>query len=95
MVAPADGLVSLVDTAVPPAELDLATEPDAARQHLPVGAGRARAARPGRRRGDRRQHRPGKFHSADLAEASADNERNSMWIRTPEGVTSSSCRSPG
>jgi phosphatidylserine decarboxylase len=31
------------------------------------------------------EHRPGSFHSADLAEASADNERNSVVIRTPEG----------
>ena len=31
-------------------------------------------------------HRPGKFHSAELAAASEDNERNSVLIRTPEGV---------
>ena len=32
------------------------------------------------------QHRPGKFLSADKDTASADNERNSLWLRTPEGV---------
>ena len=31
------------------------------------------------------EHRPGKFHSADLAAASEDNERNSVLIRTAEG----------
>jgi phosphatidylserine decarboxylase len=31
------------------------------------------------------QHRPGSFHSAELAAASEDNERNSVLIRTPEG----------
>ena len=32
------------------------------------------------------KHRPGQFHSADRDAASEDNERNSMWIRTPDGV---------
>jgi phosphatidylserine decarboxylase len=32
------------------------------------------------------EHRPGLFGSADLASASADNERNSVVIRTPDGV---------
>ncbi|PQM44352.1 Phosphatidylserine decarboxylase proenzyme [Mycobacterium talmoniae] len=32
------------------------------------------------------QHRPGRFGSADLAAASADNERNSLVIRTPDGA---------
>ena len=31
------------------------------------------------------EHRPGSFHSADLPAASADNERNSVVIRTPQG----------
>ena len=31
------------------------------------------------------EHRPGTFHSADLAAASEDNERNSVLIRTAEG----------
>ena len=31
-------------------------------------------------------HRPGLFGSADLAVASEDNERNSVVIRTPDGV---------
>jgi phosphatidylserine decarboxylase len=32
------------------------------------------------------EHRPGLFGSADLPSASADNERNSIVIRSPEGV---------
>ncbi|CDQ42665.1 MULTISPECIES: phosphatidylserine decarboxylase [Mycolicibacterium] len=86
VVAPADGLVTLLDTAVPPAELGLGDTPmarisiflsifDAHVQRAPV-AGRVMGV----------VHRPGKFLSADKDEASADNERNSLWIRTPEDV---------
>ncbi|MEX3646815.1 phosphatidylserine decarboxylase, partial [Mycolicibacterium porcinum] len=32
------------------------------------------------------QHRPGRFHSAELEAASEHNERNSVVIRTPEGA---------
>ena len=85
VVAPADGLVCLVDIAAPPAELGLTDQPmrrisiflsllDAHVQRTPV-AGRVTAV----------VHRPGSFHSADLAAASEDNERNSVLIRTPEG----------
>lgn len=86
VVAPADGLVTLLDTAVPPAELGLGTTPmtrisiflsifDAHVQRAPV-AGAVQAV----------VHRPGKFLSADKDNASEDNERNSVWIRTPDGV---------
>lgn len=86
VVAPADGLVTLLDTAVPPAELGLGDTPmtrisiflsifDAHVQRAPV-AGQVMGV----------VHRPGKFLSADKDTASEDNERNSMWIRTPEGV---------
>ena len=85
VVSPADGQVCLVETAVPPPELGLSPEPvprisiflsllDAHTQRIPVGGEVLAVA-----------HRPGKFHSADLAEASEDNERNSVLIRTPEG----------
>lgn len=84
VVAPADGTVALVDTAAPPAELGL---PDVAVprisvflsvldvhvQRSPVGGTVRRLA-----------YRPGTFVSADLPEASATNERNSMWLRTAE-----------
>lgn len=86
VVAPADGLVCLIQDAVPPAELGLPDTPvprvsiflsvlDAHVQRAPV-AGEVVAV----------QHRPGRFHSAELEAASEDNERNSVVIRTPEGV---------
>lgn len=85
VVSPADGLVCLIETAAPPAELGIGTEPltrisiflslfDAHVQRTPVG-GEVLAV----------VHRPGSFHSAELAAASEDNERNSVLIRTPEG----------
>jgi phosphatidylserine decarboxylase len=86
IVAPADGLVCVVDEEVPPTELGLAATPlprisiflsvlDAHVQRAPV-SGEVVAV----------EHRPGLFGSADLAAASADNERNSIVIRTPDGV---------
>lgn len=86
VVSPADGLVCLIESAAPPAELGRGCEPltrisiflsllDAHVQRTPVG-GEVLAV----------QHRPGSFHSADLAAASEDNERNSVVIRTPEGL---------
>ena len=86
VVAPADGLVTLIDRAVPPPELNLSGAPmmrvsiflslfDAHVQRTPV-AGQIITIK----------YRPGQFMSADKENASADNERNSVWIRTPEGV---------
>jgi phosphatidylserine decarboxylase len=85
VVAPADGTVCLIEDATPPAELGLGATPvprvsiflslfDAHVQRIPVG-GDVLAV----------EHRPGSFHSAELAAASADNERNSVLIRTPDG----------
>ena len=70
---------------MPPAELGLAADPvprvsiflsllDAHVQRMPIG-GEVLAV----------HYRTGTFHSADLAAASQDNERNSVLIRTPEG----------
>lgn len=86
VVAPADGLVCTVDTAVPPAELGLPATPlprvsiflsllDAHVQRAPVG-GEVVAV----------HYQPGRFGSADLAAASDDNERNSVRIRTADGA---------
>lgn len=86
VVAPADGLVTLIDEAVPPAELNLPDVPmkrvsiflsifDAHVQRAPV-AGDVVSVK----------HRPGQFQSADKASASAENERNSVWLRTADGV---------
>jgi phosphatidylserine decarboxylase len=86
VVAPADGLVCLVEEATPPAELGLPARPrprvsiflsifDAHVQRIPI-SGEVVAV----------EHRPGLFGSAELAAASADNERNSVVIRTPDGA---------
>jgi phosphatidylserine decarboxylase len=85
VVAPADGLICVIDTAAPPAELGMGNAElprisiflsllDAHVQRAPV-SGEVIAV----------QHRPGRFGSADLAAASADNERVSMRLRTADG----------
>jgi phosphatidylserine decarboxylase len=86
VVAPADGLVCLIETAAPPPELGMGDAElprvsiflsllDAHVQRAPV-SGEVIAV----------QHRPGQFGSADLPAASDDNERNSVRIRTEDGV---------
>jgi phosphatidylserine decarboxylase len=86
IVAPADGLICVVDEELPPAELGLPATAlprisiflsvlDAHVQRAPIG-GEVVAV----------EHRPGLFLSADLQAASADNERNSIVIRTPDGT---------
>jgi phosphatidylserine decarboxylase len=86
VVAPADGLVCLIEEATPPAELGLPATPlprvsiflsvfDAHVQRAPISGEVATVV-----------HRPGLFVSAELEAASEDNERNSVVIRTPDGV---------
>jgi phosphatidylserine decarboxylase len=86
VVAPADGLVCLIDSAAPPAELSMGDEPlprvsiflsilDAHVQRAPV-SGDVIAV----------QHCAGRFGSADLPVASAENERTSIRIRTAGGA---------
>ncbi|MDT5350554.1 MAG: phosphatidylserine decarboxylase [Mycobacterium sp.] len=86
VVAPADGLICVIDTAAPPAELSMGDAPlprvsiflsilDAHVQRAPV-SGEVIAV----------QHRPGRFGSADLPAASTDNERTSLRIRTAGGA---------
>ena len=86
VVAPADGLICVVDSAAPPAELELGNAElprvsiflsllDAHVQRAPV-SGEVMAV----------QHRPGRFGSADLAAASEDNERTSIRLRTADGA---------
>jgi phosphatidylserine decarboxylase len=86
VVAPADGRVCLIEKAAPPPELEMGDAEltrvsiflsllDAHVQRAPV-SGEVIAVR----------HRPGQFGSADLPAASDDNERNSVRIRTEDGV---------
>ena len=85
VVAPADGRVSLVVNAVPPAELALGDKPlprisifmsvfDCHVNRAPVGGRIARVA-----------YTPGKFLNADLDKASEDNERNALLIESVAG----------
>ena len=86
IVAPADGEICVIDFAAPPAELSLGDAPlprvsiflsllDAHVQRAPV-SGEVLAV----------QHRPGRFGSADLADASTENERTSLHLRTASGA---------
>ena len=82
VIAPADGRVSQVTSAAPPSDLGLGSKPlprisifmsvfDCHVNRSPV-AGKI----------EKIVYRPGKFFSADLDKASADNEHNSMVIAT-------------
>ncbi|SDD26418.1 phosphatidylserine decarboxylase [Actinokineospora iranica] len=84
-VAPADGTVSHVIEAVPPAELGMGDQPmlrisaflsvfDVHVQRIPAPGQIVRAV-----------HKAGQFLSADLDEASEVNERNSLRLRTDDG----------
>jgi phosphatidylserine decarboxylase len=86
VVAPADGRVTLIDKATPPAGLNLPDVPmtrvsiflsvfDAHVQRAPIGGEVVTV-----------KYRPGRFQSADKESASTENECNSVWIRTPDGV---------
>jgi phosphatidylserine decarboxylase len=86
IVAPADGLICLIEDALPPAELGLPATPlprisiflsifDAHVQRAPISGEVVSVV-----------HRPGAFGSAELEAASEDNERNSLLIRTAEGA---------
>ena len=84
-VAPADGTVSHVVDAVPPAELGLGSQPmtrvsvflsvfDVHVQRVPADGEVVQVS-----------YHPGKFLSADLDKASEENERNTVWLRTVSG----------
>jgi phosphatidylserine decarboxylase len=86
IVAPADGLICLIEEALPPAELGLPATPlqrisiflsifDAHVQRAPISGEVVSVV-----------HRPGAFGSAELEAASEDNERNSVLIRTADGA---------
>lgn len=85
IISPADGIVSLIEPAVPPVELGLPTTPltrvsvfmsvfNCHINRAPV-AGRVSAV----------AYRPGKFFNASLDKASADNERNGVVIEMADG----------
>jgi phosphatidylserine decarboxylase len=85
VVSPADGRVSMVVQAVPPAELGLGDTP-LPRISIFMSVFNCHVNRsPVAGRVDRIAYRPGKFLNADLDKASEDNERNSLVISTPAG----------
>jgi phosphatidylserine decarboxylase len=85
IVSPADGVISLIERAVPPEELGIGPEAllrvsvfmnvfNCHVNRMPV-AGQIDAI----------AYRPGKFLNASLDKASSDNERNSLAIRMADG----------
>jgi phosphatidylserine decarboxylase len=85
VISPADGIISLIELAVPPAELGMADTPltrvsvfmnvfNCHVNRAPVG-GMVKAI----------AYRPGKFFNASLDKASVDNERNSVRIAMADG----------
>ena len=87
IVSPADGVVSLIEPAVPPAELGMAATPltrvsvfmnvfNCHVNRTPIAAEVAAVA-----------YRPGKFLNASLDKASEDNERMSLKIDMADGRT--------
>jgi phosphatidylserine decarboxylase len=85
VVSPADGRVSMVAPAVPPAELGLGDKP-LLRVSIFMSVFNCHVNRaPVAGRVDRIAYRPGKFINAELDKASEDNERNGLVISTPSG----------
>lgn len=85
LVTPADGVISLIEPAVPPAELEMGDAPltrvsvfmnvfDCHVNRLPI-AGTVRKV----------AYRPGKFLNASLDKASEDNERNALAVTLEDG----------
>ena len=87
VVSPADGVVSMITPATPPAELGLGAEPrtrvsvfmnvfDCHVNRTPAGGRVTRVA-----------YHPGRFLNASLDKASEDNERNGLVIELADGRT--------
>lgn len=85
VISPADGVVSLIEPAVPPAELEMGPEPltrvsifmnvfNCHVNRAPVGGTIGKIA-----------YRPGKFFNASLDKASEYNERNGLTIEMEDG----------
>jgi phosphatidylserine decarboxylase len=85
VVSPADGRVSMVTEALPPAELGLGNRP-LPRVSIFMSVFNCHVNRsPVAGRVERIAYRPGIFINAELDKASEDNERNSLVIGTPNG----------
>src|ERR1700744_593795 len=85
VVAPADGRISLITHALPPAELGLGDKP-LPRISIFMSVFNCHVNRaPVTGRIDRIAYRPGVFINAELDEANEDNERNSVVISNAQG----------
>lgn len=85
VVAPADGRISMITRALPPAELGLGDQP-LLRISIFMSVFNVHVNRsPVAGRVDRIAYRPGAFVNAELDKASEDNERNALAISTPHG----------
>lgn len=85
MVSPADGIVSLLEPAVPPAELDLG-DAELLRISVFMSVFNCHVNRlPAAGRIEKVAYTPGKFLNASLDKASADNERNGLAVVLPDG----------
>jgi phosphatidylserine decarboxylase len=85
VIAPADGVVQLIEPAPPPPELGMDANPrprisifmnvfDVHVNRTPIDATVKRTA-----------YRPGKFFNASMDKASIDNERSSLWLQLDDG----------
>jgi len=85
VVSPADGRVSMITMALPPAELGLGDRP-LPRVSIFMSVFNCHVNRsPVAGRIDRIAYRPGLFINAELDKASEDNERNSLVISSQQG----------
>ena len=85
IVSPADGVVSMIEPAVPPAELGMGEAP-LTRISVFMNVFNCHVNRaPIAGRIEKIAYRPGKFLNASLDKASVDNERNGLTIRMEDG----------
>jgi phosphatidylserine decarboxylase len=85
VVAPADGRISMITQALPPAELALGDRP-LPRISIFMSVFNCHVNRsPAAGRIERIAYRPGAFINAELDKASEDNERNSLVMATADG----------
>ncbi|EKF20356.1 phosphatidylserine decarboxylase [Nitratireductor pacificus] len=85
VISPADGMVSFIGPAVPPAELGMGPgEMTRISVFMNVFSCHINRA-PVRGRISLIEHRPGRFLNAELDKASTENERNGLVIESPHG----------
>ncbi len=85
VISPADGVISLIEKAVPPAELGMAPEA-LTRVSVFMNVFNCHVNRaPIEGKVSALAYRPGKFFNASLDKASVDNERNSLCLEMGDG----------